>query len=47
MKITTSSGLRGEERSYRSLETKWSVIKHDVAKFAGHHAQCKDFSQGP
>jgi hypothetical protein len=24
-------------RSIRSLETKWGIIKHDVAKFVGHY----------
>ena len=31
-----------EERSYHTLETKWFVIEHVVAKIASRHAQCKD-----
>ena len=46
MKIIILGGLGGrKERSYRILEMKWFVTKHDVAKFAGHHAQCKDLRE--
>jgi hypothetical protein len=42
--------IGGGERPSRSLETKWGIIKHDVAKFIGVHKQvssCRESGSSP